>query len=660
MRLFYVRFYDTRQSESGRAQCLTKKLQELSLKTSKGKQTGRNRERGRSSIGSDTSLITPRTRIEAFMAANKTEEPVTRNKKRTSAAIDNGNMRPPKRRSLRSGFVPLANSSFDNQTPRTIIENFMHKATEETPFFRPRNAISTSKSISLKNAEFSNEVLTGNLRNKRESMQSSRITSTPIAEETKIIRRTPGTGTPMKTPEIPDDRTLEFSPIHSVSSPLLKKGLSKRARQPSVWEFSQKMLSRRGRKDMVDVVPPSEHSDGENNVEKNADMIDMIDNASVKSMQRASLHQKSLSQMFPMLQTSNGTASQKEHALAQVRRSLPGTSLPTEKLSHKTRKSLPAPGVLLAHQSSTSVHLDRMSSTVKFPNKTRPDAGTLQKSLPRISVEEHQISQSSDKLLPDDETSSQKSQVISVQGGDRSTLTRTSSGNNKLISQELPDTSTHSERNTLSRRFSSKALQDYGIVSEDSPNISNHADRMSLSQGSSNKSIPAGKTVSEKTFHRSSHGNETSLLQKTLTSAVKSKSVQNPPVTQEQHMVSREPVQAKRPRTRTPVNPNSLPPAVVKQTFKHFCNMKVTKSAIEEVVKASEYFFNNVSRDLEAYARHANRRTIDEYDCELLMKRHKFITEKQSLFSLAEKYLPLELRQEIIPIARSGNRIEGL
>lgn len=32
-------------------------------KTSKGKQTGRNRERGRSSIGSDTSLITPRTRV---------------------------------------------------------------------------------------------------------------------------------------------------------------------------------------------------------------------------------------------------------------------------------------------------------------------------------------------------------------------------------------------------------------------------------------------------------------------------------------------------------------------------------------------------------------------------------------------------------------------
>lgn len=31
-----------------------------------------------------------------------------------------------------------------------------------------------------------------------------------------------------------------------------------------------------GRKDMVDVVPPSEHSDGENNVEKNVIIIPVV------------------------------------------------------------------------------------------------------------------------------------------------------------------------------------------------------------------------------------------------------------------------------------------------------------------------------------------------------------------------------------------------
>ncbi|XP_076449645.1 uncharacterized protein LOC143286021 [Babylonia areolata] len=107
----------------------------------------------------------------------------------------------------------------------------------------------------------------------------------------------------------------------------------------------------------------------------------------------------------------------------------------------------------------------------------------------------------------------------------------------------------------------------------------------------------------------------------------------------------------KKPRT-------GLPSSVVKATFSHFCRMRVTKEAIEEVEKLSEQYWQNLAEDLEANARHAHRQTITEADVELLMKRQGFITDTCSLNTLIAKYLPLELRQELIPIARSGNKLE--
>ncbi|XP_046550506.1 inner kinetochore subunit cnp20-like isoform X1 [Haliotis rubra] len=101
-----------------------------------------------------------------------------------------------------------------------------------------------------------------------------------------------------------------------------------------------------------------------------------------------------------------------------------------------------------------------------------------------------------------------------------------------------------------------------------------------------------------------------------------------------------------------------MPTSVVKGLFSHFCPAKVSKDAIAEVEKASAQFWENAAKDLESYALHAHRKTIEESDVELLMKRQKFVTPKESLYCLVEKYLPLELRQEIIPISRSGNKIE--
>lgn len=102
----------------------------------------------------------------------------------------------------------------------------------------------------------------------------------------------------------------------------------------------------------------------------------------------------------------------------------------------------------------------------------------------------------------------------------------------------------------------------------------------------------------------------------------------------------------------------SMPTRVVKAIFSHFSKLRVSKEAIAEVEKVSEQYWRNLAEDLEAYALHAHRQVINESDFELLMRRQGFVTDTCSLNTLIAKYLPLELRQELIPIARSGNVLE--
>lgn len=100
-----------------------------------------------------------------------------------------------------------------------------------------------------------------------------------------------------------------------------------------------------------------------------------------------------------------------------------------------------------------------------------------------------------------------------------------------------------------------------------------------------------------------------------------------------------------------------MPSALVKSIFQHFSKAKVSKEALQVVENGSNLFFKQVSGDLMAYCRHAHRTTIELADVELLMKRQGFIMDNQSLYSLVEKYLPLEYRQEIIPMVQAGNKI---
>ena len=71
----------------------------------------------------------------------------------------------------------------------------------------------------------------------------------------------------------------------------------------------------------------------------------------------------------------------------------------------------------------------------------------------------------------------------------------------------------------------------------------------------------------------------------------------------------------------------SLPAVVVKKLATTFARTsgnskaKISKETLEDIMQASDWFFEQVSDDLGAYAAHAGRKTIDESDIVTLMAR---------------------------------------
>ncbi|NXP12671.1 CENPT protein, partial [Thinocorus orbignyianus] len=110
---------------------------------------------------------------------------------------------------------------------------------------------------------------------------------------------------------------------------------------------------------------------------------------------------------------------------------------------------------------------------------------------------------------------------------------------------------------------------------------------------------------------------------------------------------------APRRRTREPAVASSL----IKKIFSHYVKMPVTRDAFKIVEKCSERYFKQLSSDLEAYTNHAGRKTVEMADLEVLMRRQGLVTDKMPLRVLIERYLPLEHRKLLIPVAVSGNKV---
>ncbi|NXP25961.1 CENPT protein, partial [Scytalopus superciliaris] len=99
---------------------------------------------------------------------------------------------------------------------------------------------------------------------------------------------------------------------------------------------------------------------------------------------------------------------------------------------------------------------------------------------------------------------------------------------------------------------------------------------------------------------------------------------------------------------------------LIKEVFSHFVKMPVTRDAFKIIEKCSERYFKQLSNDLEAYTSHAGRKTVEMADLELLMRRQRVVTDKIPLRVLIERYLPLEYRKLLIPVAMSGNKVMPL
>uniref|UniRef100_A0A9J8ABY1 Centromere protein T n=1 Tax=Cyprinus carpio carpio TaxID=630221 RepID=A0A9J8ABY1_CYPCA len=111
------------------------------------------------------------------------------------------------------------------------------------------------------------------------------------------------------------------------------------------------------------------------------------------------------------------------------------------------------------------------------------------------------------------------------------------------------------------------------------------------------------------------------------------------------------------PRQKRQTGVDVLPKSYVMSVFKHFAKTKVASDVYPAINEILKKYFERLADDLEAYAAHAKRKTIEVEDFELLMRRQGFVTDTTPVNILIEKYLPMEYRKLLIPVATSGNKV---
>jgi histone H3/H4 len=92
-----------------------------------------------------------------------------------------------------------------------------------------------------------------------------------------------------------------------------------------------------------------------------------------------------------------------------------------------------------------------------------------------------------------------------------------------------------------------------------------------------------------------------------------------------------------------PVLPSSLVKRVATEGMTRMGKKKpiISRESLTALEQATEWFFEQVGEDLEAYSNHAKRRKrIDDTDVLTLMKRQRVLGRGQSLAELAEEFLP--------------------
>ncbi|KAM6897987.1 uncharacterized protein cenpt [Lycodopsis pacificus] len=98
-----------------------------------------------------------------------------------------------------------------------------------------------------------------------------------------------------------------------------------------------------------------------------------------------------------------------------------------------------------------------------------------------------------------------------------------------------------------------------------------------------------------------------------------------------------------------------LPKSYLMGVFKHFAKTNVSADVYPVLKEIMDKYFERLAEDLETYAGHAKRKTIEFEDAELLLKRQGYVNDKVPVEVLIEKYLRMDQRKLLIPIATSGN-----
>ncbi|XP_041670814.1 centromere protein T [Cheilinus undulatus] len=114
------------------------------------------------------------------------------------------------------------------------------------------------------------------------------------------------------------------------------------------------------------------------------------------------------------------------------------------------------------------------------------------------------------------------------------------------------------------------------------------------------------------------------------------------------------PKQVRKRRTE-PTRRQGLPKGYLMGIFKHFAKTKVSADVYPVLQEIMDKFFERLAEDLQTYAIHAKRKTIEVEDVELLLKRQGHVNDRVPVEVLIEKYLRMDQRRLLIPIATSGN-----
>ncbi|KAI0192826.1 hypothetical protein F4808DRAFT_442627 [Astrocystis sublimbata] len=86
---------------------------------------------------------------------------------------------------------------------------------------------------------------------------------------------------------------------------------------------------------------------------------------------------------------------------------------------------------------------------------------------------------------------------------------------------------------------------------------------------------------------------------------------------------------------------------------------KISPDTLDAIMRATDWFFEQLGDDLSAYAQHAGRKTIDESDMITLMRRQRQTNASTTPFALAQRHLPRELLQELrmpVPVVSKAPR----